>query len=204
MQVPTVIMVTLAPVTEQMVGVVEVNTTVPPGAVAETATGDALNVWAAGPVNVMVWLALFTVITRVCVAAGAVPVAVTSRLNVPAALGVPVSVAVPVFAPPEVNVRPAGAAPAVMVGRGTPVAAILNVAIAAPKVSGPTAVPDVNAGGTGVGAGVTLAVAEAAPGPAMLVAVTEQVYGVPLTSPFTVIGDVAPAPVIAPGLHVAV
>lgn len=174
-QVPTVIIVTLVPATEQIVGVVEVNTTVPPGAVAVTVTGAALNVCAAGPAKVMVWLALLTVMTKVWVATGAVPVAVTSKLNVPAALGVPVTVAVPEFAPPEVKVRPAGAAPAVIVGNGTPVAAMLNVAIATPKVSGPTAVPLVNAGGTGVGAGVTLAVPEAAPLPIALVATTEQV-----------------------------
>ncbi len=40
--------------------------------------------------------------------------------------------------------------------------------------------------------------------PALFVAVTEQVYAVPLASPVTVIGLLVPLPVKLPGEHVAV
>jgi hypothetical protein len=53
--------------------------------------------------------------------------------------------------------------------------------------------------------GVTLLEpAEAEPVPMMLVAVTVNVYAVPLVSPFTVIGLVKPVPVAPPGLAVTV
>jgi hypothetical protein len=53
--------------------------------------------------------------------------------------------------------------------------------------------------------GVTLGDdAEAAPVPTLLVAVTENVYAVPLVSPLTVIGLDEPLPVIPPGLAVTV
>ena len=45
---------------------------------------------------------------------------------------------------------------------------------------------------------------EAGPVPAELVAVTVNVYAVPLVRPETVMGLAAPAPVIPPGLEVAV
>lgn len=93
----------------------------------------------------------------------------------PAAVGVPVIVAVPVFAPPEVNIKPVGAAPADIVGVGTPLAVMLNVAIAVPTVPA-NAAPLVKFGVTGVAAGWnTLLAADAGPGPALLVAMTVQV-----------------------------
>ena len=46
--------------------------------------------------------------------------------------------------------------------------------------------------------------AEPAPVPAMLVAVTVKVYGVPLLSPLTTIGLPAPLPVKLPGVDVTV
>ena len=57
---------------------------------------------------------------------------------------------------------------------------------------------------TGTRPGATLTVPEAALLPAAFVAVTEQVYVTPLVSPFTVMGEPAPVPVIPPGLQVAV
>ena len=84
-------------------------------------------------------------------------------------------VAVPVFAPPEVNTKPVGAAPAVIVGVGTPLAVMLKVAIAVPTVPA-SAAPLVKFGVTGVAAGwKTLLAADAGPGPAALVAMTVQV-----------------------------
>ena len=65
------------------------------------------------------------------------------------------------------------------------------------------AVPIVGAPGTV--AGVTeLEAEEALPVPTMFVAVTVNVYGVPLVRPVTVIGELAPVPVIDPGLEVTV
>lgn len=46
--------------------------------------------------------------------------------------------------------------------------------------------------------------ADAEPVPAELVAVTVKVYAVPLVSPVTVIGELAPVPVAPPGLAVTV
>jgi hypothetical protein len=75
----------------------------------------------------------------------------------------------------------------------------LTLALALP----PLATPMVGAPGTV--AGVTLFEAlEAAPVPTLFVAVTVKVYGVPLASPFTVIGETLPVPVKPPGLEVAV
>ena len=51
---------------------------------------------------------------------------------------------------------------------------------------------------------VTGVVAEAAPVPVPLVAVTEHVYEAPLVKPGTVTGEALPVPVIPPGLQVAV
>jgi hypothetical protein len=66
------------------------------------------------------------------------------------------------------------------------------------------AVPIVGAPGA-VGLGVTLLlVAEAAPTPMALVAVTVKVYAVPLVRPATVTGLLVPVPVMLPGLEVAV
>ena len=102
-------------------------------------------------------------------------IAVMTKLNVPTALGVPVMVAVPIFAPPETNVKFDGAAPAEIVGVGTPFAVTLKAAIGVPKV------PDkvaglVKFGVTGVAAGwKTLLAADAGPGPAAFVAMTVQV-----------------------------
>jgi hypothetical protein len=45
---------------------------------------------------------------------------------------------------------------------------------------------------------------EAMPVPAMFVAVTVKVYAVPLVRPLTTTGEVAPVPVIPPGLDVTV
>ena len=67
----------------------------------------------------------------------------------------------------------------------------------------PVAVPLVGAPGTV--AGVTLfEAADAAPVPALLVAVTVKVYAVPLVKPPTTTGEVAPLPVNPPGLEVTV
>ena len=67
----------------------------------------------------------------------------------------------------------------------------------------PVAVPMVGAPGTV--AGVTLLdAADAAPVPALLVAVTVKVYAVPLLRPLTTTGEVAPLPVNPPGLEVTV
>jgi hypothetical protein len=61
------------------------------------------------------------------------------------------------------------------------------------------------AGAPGTVAGMMLPDApDAAPVPALLVAVTVNVYAVPLDSPLTVIGLVAPVPVKPPGLEVTV
>lgn len=57
-------------------------------------------------------------------------------------------------------------------------------------------------GAPGTVMGVTLAVAEAGPVPAELVAVTEQLYVVPLVSPVTVIGDAEPDALNAPQVAV--
>ena len=46
--------------------------------------------------------------------------------------------------------------------------------------------------------------ADAAPAPMKLVAVTVKVYGVPLVSPFTARGLLAPLPVKLPGVDVTV
>jgi hypothetical protein len=55
------------------------------------------------------------------------------------------------------------------------------------------------------GIGVTeLLAALAGPVPVALVAVTVNVYAVPVVSPLTVIGEDAPVPVSPPGLDVAV
>ena len=60
-------------------------------------------------------------------------------------------------------------------------------------------------GASGVVAGVTLFEAdEADPVPTAFVAVTVNVYAVPLVRPITVIGDEPPAPVNPPGLEVTV
>jgi hypothetical protein len=65
------------------------------------------------------------------------------------------------------------------------------------------AVPMVGASGTV--AGITLFDAtDAAPTPALFVAVTLKLYVVPLVSPVTVIGLPVPVPVIPPGLEVTV
>ena len=57
-------------------------------------------------------------------------------------------------------------------------------------------------GASGVVAGVTLFEAdEADPVPTAFVAVTVNVYAVPLVRPITVIGDEPPAPVNPPGLE---
>ena len=65
------------------------------------------------------------------------------------------------------------------------------------------AVPIVGAPGTL--AGVTLFdAADAAPVPTAFVAVTVNVYAVPLVRPVTVIGEAEPVPVSPPGLEVTV
>jgi len=75
----------------------------------------------------------------------------------------------------------------------------LIVALPFPAV----AVPIVGAPGTV--AGVTLLeAADAAPVPTPLVAVTVKVYAVPLVSPFTARGLLAPLPMKLPGLDVIV
>ena len=75
----------------------------------------------------------------------------------------------------------------------------LTVACALP----PVAVPIVGAPGTV--AGVTLfEAAEAAPVPALFVAVTVNVYAVPFDRPVTVIGEATPLAVSPPGLEVTV
>ena len=77
----------------------------------------------------------------------------------------------------------------------------LNVTVASPFPR--VAVPMV--GASGVVAGVTLFEAdEADPVPTAFVAVTVNVYAVPLVRPITVIGDEPPAPVNPPGLEVTV
>lgn len=66
--------------------------------------------------------------------------------------------------------------------------------------------------GTAVGAatagaaGVPFAAADTVPEPALLAAVTLQLYAVPLVSPVTTMGDTAPLAVIdnAPAVHVTV
>ena len=59
-------------------------------------------------------------------------------------------------------------------------------------------------GAPGTMAGVTLTVCDGALVPTVLVAVTEQVWVVPLARPVTVIGEAAPVAAIAPGLQVTV
>ena len=65
------------------------------------------------------------------------------------------------------------------------------------------AVPIVGAPGTVTGV-TLLDAAEADPVPTPLVAVTVNVYAVPLVSPVTVMGLVEPVPVNPPGLEVTV
>ena len=60
-------------------------------------------------------------------------------------------------------------------------------------------VADPMPGAPGGPAGVTVVELEAGPVPTALVAVTEQVYIVPLVSPVTTIGAVAPDAVTGPG-----
>ena len=77
----------------------------------------------------------------------------------------------------------------------------LNVIVASPLPR--TALTLVGAPGTV--AGVTLFEAdEADPVPTAFVAVTVNVYAVPLVRPITVIGEAPPAPVNPPGLEVMV
>ena len=65
--------------------------------------------------------------------------------------------------------------------------------------------PIIGAAGGTIGAGVTVAVADAGPEPVTFRAVTEHVYVVPLTRPVTFNGDVVPVAVPpAPPVHVAV
>ena len=178
------IIVAFVPDAEHTAGVVLLNvTTSAELAVADKGTRVVLNTCAAGPTKVIVCAAAAMVMTNVCVAAGAVPVAVSAKLNTPAVVGVPVIVAVPELAAPAVKVKPDGAAPAEIVGVGVPVAVMLNVGIAVPTL--PESVAGlVKAGGTGVGDGVNaLLGAEATLVPPALVAVTVQVYGVPLAKP---------------------
>ena len=111
-------------------------------------------------------------------AAGAVPVAVKVRLNVPAWVGVPDKVAVPEFAPPEVNTTPVGRVPAAseIVGVGTPEAPMLKVVPATFTVNPPKLVGVVKDGGTGASDGVNAPLgADATLVPPALVAVTVQV-----------------------------
>ena len=76
--------------------------------------------------------------------------------------------------------------------------------IVAKPLPGVAVIP-VGAPGTVAGAtGVTVTVVDEALVPTALVAVTEQVYVVPLVRPVTVIGEIEPFAAIAPGLHVAV
>ena len=98
---------------------------------------------------------LAMVITRFCwtVGVGApTDVADRTKLKLPAVLGVPVIVPVPTFAPPDVKTRLEGAAPAEIVGVGTPLAVILKVGIAVPTVPANVAAL-VKLGVTGVAAG---------------------------------------------------
>ena len=77
----------------------------------------------------------------------------------------------------------------------------LNVTVASPFPR--VAVPMV--GASGAVAGVTLfEAADADPVPTAFVAVTVNVYAVPLVRPITVIGEAPPAPVNPPGLEVTV
>ena len=81
----------------------------------------------------------------------------------------------------------------------TPGAVNVTEALPLPRV----AVPIV--GAPGRVAGVTLFdAADAEPVPTLLVAVTVNVYAVPLVNPLTVIGLAEPVPVIPPGLEVTV
>ena len=102
----------------QTAGVVDVSVTARPElAVAPDAIGVALNAVAPGLLNVIVCAAALMVSATTCDAAGFTPlVAVTVKLDVPAAVGVPVS------APPGASERPAGNVPAVTakVGAGAP------------------------------------------------------------------------------------
>lgn len=96
--------------------------------------------------------------------------------------------------PPQVAVYPLMTAPPL---EGDAVNAMVTCPLPA------VAMPMVGAPGTV--AGVTLLdVPDAAPVPTALVAVTLNVYAVPLLSPLTVSGDIEPEPVRPPGLAVAV
>jgi hypothetical protein len=122
--------------------------------------------------------------------------AVTTPVNVPAAVGVPVTA--PVV---ELSERPPGSAPEVTlkVGDGDPLAVYVCV-YATPKVP-PAGAALVNAGTT---PGVTVSPFDAALGPAELLATTEHVYVVPFARPVTTRGEPGPDAPNAPGLHVAV
>ena len=84
--------------------------------------------------------------------------------------------------------------PPLLAGAVKPTVALAFPAVAAPIVGAP-----------GTVAGVTLLeAADAAPAPSPLVAVTVKVYSVPLVSPLTVRGLLAPVAVSPPGPDVTV
>ena len=103
---------------------------------------------------------------------------------------------------PGVNVTPDGSVPVCdSVGAGLPVA--VTVKLPALKTVNVVELALVIFGATNAAVGVTNTVPDAAPAPAALVAVTEQVYCVPLASPDTNIGEVALLPIKPLGLQVA-
>lgn len=116
--------------------------------------------------------------------------------------GVPPSVAVAGLLLPATwtNDMPAGRVPLMdNVGLGVPVAVTGSDAVAPSASVSELAL--VMIGATGALVGVTATGADARPGPTALVAITEQSYGVPLVMPLTVMGEVLPLPVRAPGLR---
>ena len=168
LQLPAATKVTFVVNTVHTFGVVEAKTTPANNGVvvAVKASGEVLNAFAVIAAKLIARFALFTVKVKLCVAAGVAPVATMLKGNTPAAVGVPAST------PAAVSVTPPGMVLAVAkVGTGKPVAVTLNVpATANVNV---TLAALVNAGGTGVGDGVTATTAEAALLPTAFLATTE-------------------------------
>lgn len=103
---------------------------------------------------------------------------------------------VPDNTPADVSVTPDGSVPDMsekLIFEGVPVAVKLNDPFV-PTLKLVLAALE-NVGATGVGVGVTITVPEAVLLPTVLVALTEQVYCVPLASPITDIGDTELLPV---------
>jgi len=199
--VPALTIVSEAPDTVHTAGVADENATARPDvAVAVSVIGAEVKGWLAGPVKLIACPALCTVSTNDWEPVPEALVAVKVSGNVPTVLREGVPARTPVAG---VNVTPAGSVPVIeRVGAGLPVPTTVNVPAcvtvnvveAGLVITGAVAAP----------VGVTPSVFDATLVPAALVAVTEQVYGVPFARPLTTMGEAPPALVKPPGLQTAV